>query len=145
MGFLLWQFSTVVPGTLDAKRAQVGLGYWPLYGPDQLWAYLLGFLGILGLAMAGLGLVAAFIRPTRQSLFLLIVWLGFTLGAAAFYTAIGVTFWFWYATPLFFALFLAAFVGWSNLAGLRFGWLAVGVCALALAWQVHGTWLSTPT
>ena len=113
--------------------------------PGPMWTYLFGFLGVLGLTLAR-GPGRSFIRPTRQALFLLIVWLGFTMGAAAFYTAIGVTFWFWYATPLFFALFLAAFVGWSNLAGLRFGWLAVGVCALALVGQTPaiGTWLNTP-
>jgi energy-converting hydrogenase Eha subunit A len=146
LGFLLWQFGTVIPGTLDAKRAQVGLGYWPTYGPAPIWSYLLGFLGVLGLSVTVVGVVAAFIRTTRPALFLTLAWLGFALGAASLYTAIGVTFWFWYAAPIFFGLFAAAFVGWSNLASMRFGWAAVGVAALALLMQLPGiqTWIATP-
>ncbi len=85
LGLLRWQFGTIVPGTLDAKRAQVGLGYWPIYRPEQIRLYLWGFLGAVGLGLLAVGLVGILVRPDRAAV-AVVVWLGFAVGAAGVYT-----------------------------------------------------------
>ncbi len=122
--YLAYHFGTPLPGTMAAKKAQVALGYWPLYTPTTLLKYLLTSIGITGLIVAVVGItnfvreakVNIFSNPdTRSENFLAGTWLVFGLLSSAAYFSFNVTFWNWYGVPILFSILIVAFVGWVKL------------------------------
>lgn len=134
VGMLAWvvamklYYGTFFPGTMDAKKAQVQMGYWPLFkistvvtALDQL------FAGRYWLLLPVPSLVAAgvFLRQLRARLpgplvspliLYCAVWILFALGVVCAYTIFKVTLWTWYVAPIGFGLFLSSVYGASYLA-----------------------------
>ncbi|MDC4203439.1 MAG: hypothetical protein MPW14_04375 [Candidatus Manganitrophus sp.] len=119
----LWvHFGQPTPGTMDAKKAQVALGYWPLYNPLNLFKYVIDTPGAAALSVIGMGLLACIWMAARtrvlstllhdRGLFIAIAWLLFGFGSASAYFSFNVTFWRWYGIPVLFSLGVASFVGW---------------------------------
>jgi hypothetical protein len=120
--FLALYFGSVVPGTMDAKRAQVAMNYWPKYNLMALVRHF-GELGTYNLAIVGGG-VSAFLAAillhrkrgqlsSRKEVFLGVCWAAFGIGNALTYFALGVTFWYWYGIPIVFSAGVVAFIGWN--------------------------------
>jgi len=156
VGMLAWvvamklYYGTFFPGTMDAKKAQVQMGYWPLFkistvvtALDQL------FAGRYWLLLPVPALVAAgvFLRQLRARLsgplvnpliLYCAVWLLFALGVVCAYTVFKVTLWTWYVAPIGFGLLLSGVYGANYLAQQR-------VASAASVGQVPstpGTWAS---
>ncbi|WP_157838094.1 hypothetical protein [Pseudomonas sp. PH1b] len=122
--FLQSYFGRPFPGTMDAKKAQILMGYWPTYDIKTLLQYVLsnlnltvGFVLMVGVACFVVGLFL--IRKNdqleseaRQSLFVGSCWLVFLLLSVSFYLSINVTFWHWYGIPAVFALAVIAYSGY---------------------------------
>ncbi|NOU00228.1 MAG: hypothetical protein HOO95_01435 [Gallionella sp.] len=118
----LWlHFGQPTPGTMDAKRAQVALGSWPLYNPINLLKYLASS-GFAVLSIMSIGLLATFWLLIKhwgfaglykdRGIFIALVWLLFGLGSVCAYFLFNVTFWNWYGVPVLFSLGVPCFVGW---------------------------------
>lgn len=119
----LWiHFGQLIPGTMDAKRAQVALGYWPLYTPKTLLMYIVVRLGLAALLVMSVGLLVACVWITmrmrvlnallQRGIFIATTWLLFCSGSVCAYFLFNVTFWFWYGVPVLFSFGVASFVGW---------------------------------
>lgn len=119
----LWiHFGQPTPGTMDAKKAQVVLGYWPLYNPANLFKYIADTLDTGPLFVLCIGLIASVrmvVRTGVQSalqndrgFFIASSWLLFGLGSACAYFLFNVTFWRWYGVPVLFSLGVASLFGW---------------------------------
>lgn len=119
----LWvHFGQPIPGTMDAKKAQVALGYWPLYNPINLFKYIANTVDFAALFVMCVGLLACVWIAVRtrafstllkdHGAFISISWLLFGLGSACAYFLFNVTFWRWYGVPVLFSLGVASFVGW---------------------------------
>jgi arabinofuranosyltransferase len=117
----LWlHFGQLIPGTMDAKRAQVWLNYWPLYNPINLLKYLAG-TGFSVLLVLSAGLLAVVWMATKlrdlstllndRGIFIAITWFLFGLGSSCTYFLLNVTFWFWYGVPVLFSLGVVGFIG----------------------------------
>ena len=164
--YLQLHFGRAFPGTMDAKRAQVAMGYWPLYRPGVMADYVLTALTTPTLAVLGFG-VAGFAWLWRGNFRTASVpkealtpayhvgtcWFLFLVLSTAFYFAINVTFWRWYGIPVVFSLFVVAYSGWiSALASDRpnvEGWrlartlvvLVVGAVFVSLTFGVVVYWV----
>ena len=120
----LWiHFGQPLPGTMDAKRAQVALGYWPLYNLGNLFGYITDTVDLAALLVISFGFSAFIWVIFRSNIkskllqdvgyFTAVAWLLFGLGSATAYLIFNVTFWRWYGIPVFFALGITSLVGWS--------------------------------
>lgn len=110
-GIFAWlYYGSPLPGTLLAKQAQVSMHVWQVASFGQLTSLTLsavtGFAGPVAVICALLGLVVAFWR--RNQLALVGAW-GLLYLAA--YSFLGVTFWGWYATPLYVVYLIFVFYG----------------------------------
>lgn len=121
---LAWHFGTFLPGTMEAKKIQVALGYWPLYSIKTSAKYIQDALGNIGLLVMLLGIVfwAAYlgnklrIKKTLQDGDVVAgAWLLFALFSASAYFTFNVTFWRWYGVPLVFSILVTSFIGWGQL------------------------------
>lgn len=137
LGMIAWvvamklYYGTFFPGTMDAKKAQVQMGYWPLFNPstvvtalDQL------FAGRYWLLLPVPALVGAwiFLRQFRISvarpvispwLLYCAVWALFALGVVCAYSVFKVTLWTWYVAPIGFGLLLSGAYGANWIAQQR--------------------------
>lgn len=119
--FLFLHFGRIIPGTMDAKRAQVAMGYWALYNPITLFNYfkaldiivlIIGAIGLLAVTGAVVKLRDLKLIFRERELYLATTWLFFGVGSACAYFSMNVTFWYWYGIPVFFSLGVASFIGW---------------------------------
>lgn len=121
--FLQSYFGRPFPGTMDAKRAQILMGYWPTYDLKTLLQYVLNNLSLaVGLVLA-VGTVCFMVglffckkndqseSVSTQNIFIGSCWLAFLLLSVGFYLSINVTFWHWYGIPVVFALAVIAYSG----------------------------------
>ena len=121
--YLTVHFGQPLPGTMDAKKAQVLLGYWPIYNPLAIWKYVTETVGPLAVAVACIGVLSLawevvrmrFKREIfgRPEIFVAIAWVGFGIGSVCAYTIFHVTFWRWYGVPVVFSLGIAGLIGWK--------------------------------
>ncbi|HHK0533168.1 TPA: hypothetical protein ACQQIX_000975 [Pseudomonas aeruginosa] len=121
--FLQSYFGRPFPGTMDAKKAQILMGYWPTYDLKTLLQYVLNNLSpAVGLVLAigtacfivGLLFGKRNVQPqpvSTQNIFIGSCWLAFLLLSVGFYLSINVTFWHWYGIPVVFALAVIAYSG----------------------------------
>lgn len=121
---LYWHFGAFLPGTMEAKKVQVALGYFPLYSLATTAGYVLMSLGSLGLLVLIIGLVfwgagmGGKIRSKnvlQDGDVLAGTWLLFGLVSTTVYLMLNVTFWPWYGVPLVFSLMVVGFVGWRGM------------------------------
>lgn len=164
--YLHLHFGRIFPGTMDAKRAQVAMGYWPLYKPAVMGDYVITALTAPTLVVLGFGLAvfawfwrsnwktaAAQKQPSTPALFVGACWFLFLVLSTVFYFAINVTFWRWYGVPVVFGLFIISYAGWvsglaHDLVGVK-RWalsrtlvvLAVGTVYAGLSFGVLDYWL----
>lgn len=127
-GVLLWvvsmklYYGTFFPGTMDAKKAQVQMGYWPLFGwksvnaaMKQLFGgrywWLLALPGIACLVRYLFGLRRRSAAGIGDELLYCAVWTLFAVGVFCAYVVFHVTLWTWYVVPMAFALLLSAAYG----------------------------------
>jgi hypothetical protein len=123
LAFLQNYFGRPFPGTMDAKKAQILMGYWPTYDLKTLLQYVFGNLSLtVGLVLA-IGIVCFIVSLfagrerdqlkslVAQNVFIGSCWLAFLLLSVGFYLSINVTFWHWYGIPVVFALAIIAYSG----------------------------------
>lgn len=134
IGFGLWicwtryYYGTFLPGTMDAKKAQVLLGYWPLFNGDNFsqsmdalfsghyWRVLFACALITHLAQVRLKRVFPFVDLPVSAIFRFgLAWLIFAVGLFSAYCVFTVTLWSWYVIPIGLALVLAFFSGTQSL------------------------------
>jgi hypothetical protein len=147
IGMLAWvvamklYYGTFFPGTMDAKKAQVQMGYWPLFNIstvvtalDQL------FVGRYWLLLPVPALIAAysFLRQVRArlpelavspALLYCAVWTLFALGVVCAYSVFEVTLWTWYVAPIGFGLLLSGIYGVNYVAQQRASMVAAATGA----------------
>lgn len=124
--FLWMHFGQLIPGTMDAKRAQVAMGNWAVYNPVTLFKYLFKRSGFVIAFVIGVGFLAygwIAIRtvaryPLLQNSYLFFIataWLLFGVSSSCAYFLFNVTFWQWYGVPVLFSLGVVGFIGWQIL------------------------------
>jgi arabinofuranosyltransferase len=123
LGFLQLHFGRAFPGTMDAKKAQVAMGYWPLYKPAAVVEYVTSALThpvLIGVLLGSIALVFNLVVQRKNStvrrelvvpLYVGVCWLLYLILSTAFYFSISVTFWRWYGIPVVFSLFVAGYAG----------------------------------
>lgn len=134
LGMLAWvvamklYYGTFFPGTMDAKKAQVQMGYWPLFQPstvitalDQL--FVGRYWALLPVpALLGAWIFVRRLRVRTQAvaispwLLYCAVWTLFALGVVCAYSVFKVTLWTWYVVPIGFGLLLSGIYGANWLA-----------------------------
>jgi len=117
--FVWLYFGQIIPGTMDAKKAQVAMAYWSLYSPIILYKFLIKMETLI-IALECLGaFYGAYIlvKSKRsgvtlqtQGAFVGVTWLLFGIGSFLFYFSINITFWDWYGVPVLFALVIPGFI-----------------------------------
>lgn|GEM_PF-5155091 len=134
-GMLAWiiamklYYGTFFPGTMDAKKAQVQMGYWPLFklstvttALDQLFAgrywllLLLPAVCCLYIFLRRAKAVAGRTLHISPALLMSAVWALFAVGVVCAYIVFHVTLWTWYVVPIGFSLLLSAVYGINALA-----------------------------
>jgi len=145
---MLLYYGRPFPGTMDAKRAQFLMGYWPIYNWDNVVDYLNRMTNynsaIVMAAGVSLFAIGFFLsrkgtddaQPRQQVQFIGICWAAFTILSVAFYFNLKVTFWDWYGAPVLFSLIVIATVGCFSMGGMgdsnnkiiNTGWLIAAVC-----------------
>ena len=124
LGYLQYHFGRAFPGTMDAKKAQILMGYWPNYNLETLANYVTNNISTTLAVIIIIGLISFFAKinilvrnhenknnDVSQNLFVGICWLTFLLLSVGFYLSINVTFWNWYGIPVVFALSIVSYVG----------------------------------
>lgn len=124
-------YGTFFPGTMDAKKAQVQMGYWPLFKVSTVVAALDPlFLGRYWLLLPVPALLAAwvFLRQLRArlswpvvdpALLYCAVWALFAFGVVCAYSVFKVTLWAWYVAPIGLGMLLSAVYAANWLARQR--------------------------
>lgn len=134
VGMLAWiismklYYGTFFPGTMDAKKAQVQMGYWPLFGlgtvVDSLDQLFKGRYWLV-LPVPALVCLGVFVRQLRADpkgcaispwLMYSAVWTLFAVGVVCAYSLFKVTLWTWYVAPIGFGLLLSGIYGLNWLA-----------------------------
>lgn len=146
-------YGTFFPGTMDAKKAQVLLGDFPLFTFSAVSAALdQQMAGAYWVLLAAVSCAAAFValkqllmrkgNVSERALFS-IVWFVFAVGLFSAYLTFNVTLWFWYVAPIGLALLLAAVGSLSSLAAdsaespvTRNFWVGCGTALLAMTFVV---------
>lgn len=146
-------FGSPVPATMAAKKAQVAIGYWPLFSIERVSGDLLAFAPpeVLALLAVGLGChllqrirrdgtdVRADARIAQVALF----WIVSSIALVAAYLSFRVTFWDRYLTPIHFALLFLAVpatgaIAWAiarlRSTAARAAVLALGLVAIGALW-----------
>lgn len=125
--FLQGYFGRVLPGTMDAKKAQILIGEWPIYDAKTLLKYVYESIDLVGGVILSIGAICFGVRiyllgyvgrqafEGKQILFVGVCWLAFLILSVGFYLAINVTFWRWYGIPVVFSIIVIAFCGFSDL------------------------------
>jgi len=122
--YLAFHFGSLMPGTMDAKKAQVLLGYWPQYSLATITKYLLGLGGFVSIFLVIVGVVSFFREGITVGLrnmadmpqnFVAGTWVLYAVIGTGAYFSFNVTFWRWYGVPILFSILLVSFVGWLNL------------------------------
>lgn len=139
-------FGQILPGTLDAKRAQTLLGDFPLYTVDIVANETLLFFGwhVLSLFVVSiLSAIALLVLQNRSATALLgnpsfciiASLLLFAGGQVVFYWWMKVSFWWWYLHPVWFMGMMASIVSIVNLLayGLAPGWAKI--------WSASALWV----
>jgi hypothetical protein len=123
LAFLQYYFGRPFPGTMDAKRAQILMGYWPTYNIENLSKYVTDSLNISTSSILTIGVICFFFSLIRSlissdkahrsdpALFIGVSWLIFMLGSVLSYFTFNVTFWHWYGIPVVFALMIISYSG----------------------------------
>lgn len=125
-GFALWivftklYYGTFFPGTMDAKKAQVLMGYFPIFNYDNVAAQLTrfftgGYWPILAVIALLALLLQLRIRNIRSQPFIVVsdwclfsaTWFIFAIGLFSAYCVFNVSLWTWYVVPIGFALALS--------------------------------------
>lgn len=163
--FLYSYYGRISPGTMDAKKAQILIGGFPVYNLDSIVGYVSGSTNwvartaiSLGVVLFGISLfrskktsLEAFVE--KQHSFVGTCWFAFLLISIGFYISINVTFWRWYGIPAVFSLVMIAFCGFCALAGKNIEtqksntkpalFFALGAAALLIANIEHiGSWFA---
>lgn len=134
VGFALWicwtrfYYGTYFPGTMDAKKAQVLLGYWPLFNGQNFEESMNGlFSGSYWRVLLAGALIIHFIRVRFRRAFPFVVlptsavyrfgltWLVFGVGLFCAYSVFTVTLWNWYVIPIGLSFLLAFVAGTQSL------------------------------
>lgn len=123
LSFLLIHFGRPIPGTMLAKRAQVMLGHWPIYSPAtianaithetnaSLFYFILVGMAGFGALLSGVRIMEWLSRPER---FQGLAWIMHGCLLIMAYTLFKVTFWYWYAIPVLFSLWVPSIIGLVN-------------------------------
>lgn len=126
IGFVVWigwtrvYYGTFFPGTMDAKKAQVQLGYFPLFNFHNFALSMTSlFRGGYWRAIAWLAILLLVVRvrfsrifpyvvlPRSPSYRYGLVWLVFGIGLFCAYSVFTVTLWEWYVVPIGLAFVVA--------------------------------------
>ncbi|WP_075989060.1 hypothetical protein [Vibrio fluvialis] len=118
LSFTTYYFGIPFPGTMDAKIAQVEMGYWPLYNVETLsksiiknlpaWLVCIMLIGVVYFAVKSIRFRTNFLARHQ---FLVIVWFSFALLSSSFYFFLNVTYWEWYGIPIMLGLMVSGWVG----------------------------------
>lgn len=123
-------FGQILPGTLKAKKAQVLLGYWPLYSANIVFKHTIFFFGgyllsvFIILILSAIILlistysIATLLRNPHSCMIISILFFG--IGQFIFYILIKVTFWAWYVNPLWFVLTIGSAISALTLLNFLF-------------------------
>jgi arabinofuranosyltransferase len=126
--FLKVHFNAFIPGTMDAKKAQILLGYWPHYNLKNLFNYvfnsinsgiiyvvILGFFTTLFSVNVNFNLQLIRLNLSQKYFFTILIWTIFIFLSTTLYLIFNVTFWSWYAIPLVFYILLFTTISWGVL------------------------------
>lgn len=119
-GWTTFYFGSPIPGTLEAKQAQVPFGYWAHYDLATVFSYLQTHVGVLLLALClvAVGCLVVRIVSSRgraQRLigspmtFVVFCWTLFCVFSVSIYCFFDVSFWKWYGVPVVFSLVVCAY------------------------------------
>lgn len=123
LAFVQSYFGRPFPGTMDAKRAQILMGYWPSYNLENLTKYVTGNLDLATSSILITGCLCFILKlllsfknkelelTSGAATFTGICWLVFMLASVTFYLSINVTFWHWYGIPVVFSLAVITYSG----------------------------------
>jgi hypothetical protein len=118
--FVKINLGSFLPGTMLAKKAQVTIGYWPLFDIQHSGVKIFDFLGLRGAIFVFSGVLAFFVcMGTRIKLIhlrdyqltLFVFFAGQLLSYLA-YLMLNVTYWSWYGIPPAAGLLCLGAVGW---------------------------------
>lgn len=133
-------YGSPIPGTLLAKRAEAFLGSWRNASLATFATYVANTIGALTIPLTAgalLGLAAA--MKWRDRIAQVSAW---GILHLAFYSLVGTSFWYWYATPLVICLCVAGCHGWMTGAEAIAGAIARRIPSKAvqtagrLAWSI---------
>lgn len=118
LSFTTSYFGMPFPGTMDAKIAQVDMGYWPLYNVTTLCKSITKNIPAWLLCLMLVGVVYFSLKTIRfrtnilaRNQFLVIVWFSFSILSSLFYFFLNVTYWEWYGIPIMLGLMVSGWVG----------------------------------
>ncbi|MEZ8724415.1 hypothetical protein AB6D66_25445 [Vibrio pomeroyi] len=118
LSFTTLYFGIPFPGTMDAKIAQVDMGYWPLYDAQTLFNSIIRNLPNWLVCLVLIGSVYFSFKSTRprtqlseRTQFIAVVWFLFAVLSSSFYFYLNVTYWEWYGIPIMLGLMVLGWVG----------------------------------